>query len=115
MANFKFDRFNDGKVRIYRAKEKKTSFAAQENVSALDDLEFVVTLDFGESTKRESDLEFAMQNGFSLSLKIRTRYHAQVENKCKAIIDNFLYDVSYVDKTRDKMWLYLEGVKALDS
>lgn len=115
MANFKFDRFNDGIVRIYREKEKKTSFAAKQNVSALEDLEFIVKLDFGESTKREKDLEFAAQNGFSLSLKIRTRYHAQVENKCKAIIDNYLYDVSYVDKTRDKMWLYMEGVKTLDT
>ena len=74
-----------------------------------------VKLDYEESSKREQDMDFAEQNGFSLSLKIRTRYMPLVDNKCKAVIDGYLYDVSYVDKNRVEQWLYLEGVKQLDS
>ena len=72
-------------------------------------------LDYEECSKREQDLEFAEQMGFALSLKIKTRYFKAVDNMCKAVIDGYLYDVSYVDKTRTEMWLYLEGVRSLDT
>ena len=36
-----------------------------------------------------------------------------MDNKCKAVIDGYLYDISYVDKNREEMWLYLEGIKRL--
>ena len=111
----KFSRYNDGVVTIYREKGKQSNFAAKENVSILDDMEYIAKLDFEESSKREQDLEFANQNGFSLSLKIRTRYLKSVDNKCKAVINGYLYDVSYIDKSRVEMWLYLEGVKRIDS
>ncbi len=109
----KFNRYNDGVVFIYREKGKKSNFGAKENVSILDDMDFVAKLDFEESSKREQDIEFANQNDFSLSLKVRTRYLPSVDNKCKAVIDGYLYDVKYVDKTRTEMWLYMEGVKLL--
>lgn len=109
----KFSRFNDGVVSIYREKEKRSNFGAKENSSTLEDLEFVAKLDFEESSKREQDLEFANQNGFSLSLKVHTRYLKTVDNKCKAVIDGYLYDIQYVDKTRTDMYLYMEGVKSL--
>lgn len=111
----KFSRYNDGVVFVYREKEKRSNFAAKENVSVLDDMEFIAKLDFEESSKREQDLEFANQNGFSLSLKIRTRYLKTVDNRCKAVINGYLYDVSYVDKNRVEMWLFLEGVKQIDT
>ena len=82
MQKSKFSRYNDGVVKIYREKEKRTDFSAKRNVSTLDDMDFVVKLDFEESAKREEDMEFASQNGFSLSLKIRTRYRKDVDNKC---------------------------------
>ena len=115
MVKPKFPRYNDGVVSIYREKQKRSNFAAKENVSVLDDLDFVAKLDFEESSKREQDLEFANQNGFSLSLKIRTRLLPSVDNKTKAIIDGVLYDVQIVDKSRTEMWIYLEEVKRIDS
>lgn len=115
MVKPKFTRYNDGVVFIYREKQKRSNFAAKENVSALDDLIFVAKLAFEESSKREQDLEFANQNGFSLSLKIRTRYLSSVDNKTKAIINGVLYDVQSVDKSRTEMWIYLEEVKRIDS
>ena len=111
----KFNRYNDGVVSIYREKGKKSNFGAKENVSVLDDMDFIAKLDFEESTKREQDIEFANQNDFSLSLKIRARYLPSVDNKCKAVISGYLYDIKYVDKTRTEMWLYMEGVKLLVS
>lgn len=115
MSKTKFSRYNDGVVSVYREKPKKTDFAARQNVSALDDMDFVVKLAFEESSRREQDIEFANQNDFALSLKVRTRYVNGVDNKCKAVIGGYLYDVQYVDKTRTEMWLYLEGVKSLDT
>ena len=110
-----FSRYNDGVVSIYREKVKRSNFAAKENVSVLDDMDFIAKLDYEESSKREQDLQFAEQMGFSLSLKIRTRYLPTVDNKCKAVINGYLYDVSYVDKNRIEMCLYMQGVKAIDS
>lgn len=115
MNNTKFSRYNDGVVSVYREKGRRSNFAARENVSVLDDMDFIAKLAFEESSKREQDIEYAAQNDFSLSLKIRTRYLPDVDNKCKAVINGYLYDVSYVDKNRTEMWLYLEGVKDLDS
>ena len=114
MQKVEFSKYNDGIVHIYREKERRTDFNAKQNVSALDNMDFIVKLAFEEAAKREQDLEFANQNGFSLTMKIKTRFVKAVDNKCKAVIDGYLYDVSYIDKTRTEMWLYLEGVKPLD-
>lgn len=115
MEKRKISKYNDGVVHIYREKERKTDFNAKKNVSALENMDFVLKLDFEEAAKREQDLEFADQNGFSLTMKVKTRFVKKVDNKCKAVIDGYLYDVSYIDKTRTEMWLFLEGVKPLDS
>lgn len=113
MNKAKFSRYNDGVAAIYREKGIRNNFAAKKNVSVLDDMDFIAKLDFEESSRREQDMEFAAQNDFSLSLKIRTRYLPTVDNKCKAVIDGFLYDVSYVDKSRTEMWLYMEEIGKL--
>ena len=115
MDKNKFSRYNDGVAKLYREKEKRSNFSAKENVSTLDDMEFIAKLDFEESSKREQDVDFAQQMGFSLSMKIKTRYLPTVDNKCKAVINGYLYDVSYVDKNRVEMWLFLEGVRSIDS
>lgn len=115
MKKGKFSRYNDGVVLIYREKKKETTFAAKQNVSVLDDMDFVVRLDYEQCSKRQQDIEFAEQNGFSLSLKVKTRYIPSVKNKFKAVINNYLYDVSYVDDDRKDMWIYLEGVRSLDA
>lgn len=115
MQKTEFSRYNDGVVHIYREKERHTDFNARQNVSTLDNMDFIVKLAYEESAKREQDLDFAEQNGFSLTMKVRTRFVKGVDNKCKAVIDGYLYDVSYIDKTRTEMWLFLEGVKPIDS
>ena len=78
-------------------------------------MEYIVKLAFEEASKREQDIEFALQHDFTLDLKIKTRLHKGIDNKCKAVIDGFLYDVSSVDKSKTEMWLYLQGVKQIDS
>lgn len=110
-----FARFNDGVAVIYRDQAKRTSFSAKENTRKLDDLDFVCKLDFQEMSKRQQDQDFAEQNGFSLSMKIRTRLAPGLSSKCKVVIGDMLYDVSYIDKTRTEAFLYLEEVRKLDS
>lgn len=113
MQKVKFAKYNDGVTRIYREKKRSNDFNAKQNVSGLDDMDFVAKLDFEQSAKREQDLEFAEQSGFTLSLKIRTRLVNGVDNKCKAVVDGYLYDVSYIDKTRTEMFLFLEQIRKL--
>lgn len=115
MAKRKLSTYNDGVVRIYRERPRKTEFGAKRNVATLEDMDFVVRLDYEEASRREEDLEFAEKCGFSLTLKVKTRAVPGVDNKCKAVIDGYLYDIRYTDKTRTEMWLYMEGVKALDT
>lgn len=115
--NKKFSCYNDGVVNIYRPKEsdKQTNFSATKNVTSLDDMEYIVKLAYEEAAKREQDIDFANQNDFTLSLKVKTRLFKPVDNKCMAVIDGYLYSVSHIDKNRSEMWLYLQGVRSLDS
>ncbi len=115
MSKSKFKRYNDGVIRIYREKSDQSSFDERLNVATIDDMDFVIRLDYEESSKREQDIQFAEQNGFSLSLKVCTRRSELVDNGCKAVINNYLYDVKYTDKIGTDMWLYLEGVRSLVS
>lgn len=107
--------YNDGVVSIYRELERKTDFSAKRNPTGLDDMEFVVKLAFDECSKRTQDLEFAEQAGFSLSLKVKTRYVPTVQAKHKAVVNGYLYDIAYLDKAERELYLYLEGVRQLDS
>jgi len=111
----KFARYNDGVVSIYRETDRRSNFGAKLNASSLDDLQFIAKLTYAEQSKRQQDLEYAEQQGFTLTLKIKTRFIKGVDNKCKAVIDGFLYDVSYVDSTRTELFLYLEGVDYVTS
>lgn len=111
----KFETFNDGFVRVYREKPRPTDFNAKRNVATIDDMVFIARLDFEEKSRREQDLQFAEQNDFNLSLKIKTRLLKDIDNKCKAVIDGTLYDVSYLDKTRTEMYFYLSEVRKIDS
>lgn len=106
--------FGDGVVTICRQKDRKTDFGARRNVLTMDDMEPVVKLTFATASKRKQDLEFAEQAGFQLSLKIRTRYVGAVETKMKAVIEGYLYDISYIDKSGHEMFLYLESVRKLE-
>ena len=108
-----FPKFNDGIAYIYKEKERSSGFNAKVNAKELDDLNFICKLDFEQMSKREQDQEFANQNGHSLSMKIRTRYVSFVDNKCKAVIENTLYDVYDIDKTRTELYLYLEEARKI--
>lgn len=107
--------YNDGVVSVYRELDRKTDFAAKRNPTGLEDMEFVVKLAFDECSKRTQDMEFAEQAGFSLSMKVKTRYVPTVKVKHKAVIGKQLYDIAYMDKAEQELYLYLEGVRELDS
>lgn len=106
----KFARYNDGVVFIYRDTDRRSNFGAKLNVKTLDDMNFIAKLTYAEQSKRQQDMEFAEQMGFSLELKIKTRRIDGVDNKCKAVIGSYMYDISYVDSTRTELYLYLQGV-----
>lgn len=109
----KFARYNDGVVFIYRDTDRRSNFGAKMNVKSLDDMTYVAKLSYAEQSKRQQDMEFAEQMGFSLALKIKTRHVKGVDSKCKAVIGNYMYDISYVDATRTELYFYLQGVGEL--
>ena len=109
----KFARYNDGIVFIYRDTDRRSNFGAKLNAKTVDDMTLISKLSYAVQSKRQQDMEFAEQQGFSLALKIKTRFIKGVDNKCKAVIDNYLYDVSYVDATRTELYFYLQGVGEL--
>lgn len=115
MRPTEFARLNDGVAYIYREKARRNDFNAKENARDLDDLDFVCKLCFEEMSKRQQDQEFANQQGFSLSMKIRTRAVPAVNSKCKVVIGNRLYDVADLDRTKTDIFLYLEEVRELDT
>ena len=103
-------RYNDGMASIYREIGTRSNFGAKINATALSDLTFLGKMAFALQSRRQQDMEFAQQQGFSLEMKIKTRYVSGIDNKCKAVIDGYLYDISYVDSTRTELYLYLQGV-----
>jgi SPP1 family predicted phage head-tail adaptor len=106
--------YNSGVVNICEAVAgDTTSFGAKTNINSLDDLTEIAKLNYSELSNRVQDFEFAEQHGFSLSLKIKTRYKSGIDNKLKALINNYLYDIQYIDKTPKELYFYLEGVKQL--
>lgn len=110
MQKPRFSRYNDGVVSFYREKPNRSNFGARINPTALDGLDFIAKLAFSEESKRQQDLEFADSMQFSLDMKIKTRYIKGIDNKCKAVINGYLYDISYIDTTRTEMYLYMQGV-----
>lgn len=111
----KFARYNDGVVSIYREKDRRSNFGAPMNVKTLDDMQFIAKLTYAQQSKRQEDMEFAEQQSFTLSLKIKTRYINGIDNKCKAVIGNTLYDIQYIDTTKTEQYLYMQEVGALDA
>ena len=108
-----FARYNDGVVYIYRDTDRRSNFGAKLNVATIDDLQFIAKLSYAEQSKRQQDVEFAQQQGFSLELKIKTRCIKGIDNKCKAVINGVLYDINYVDTTKTEAFLYMQEVGSL--
>lgn len=104
--------YNDGVVYLYKEKNKKNTFNAKENCKTLDSLEFIVKLNFEEMSRRHEDIIFAESLNSSLSMKIRTPLRENIRSYYKAIINNYLYNVSYIDpdKKNNDLYIYLEGV-----
>lgn len=108
----KLEKFCDGVVSIY--KENARSQFGAKNTTSLNDMTFIAKLDFAEMSKRQQDIEFAYSNDFSLSLKIKTRFIKNVNNKCKAVINNVIYSIYNLDVDKNKlMFLYLEKERDL--
>lgn len=112
----KMQAYNDGVVSIYKEKEEnRTNFGAKKNIITTADMKFIANMTFAVASKREQDFKFAESQGFSLSTKIKIRKNRAIDNSCKAVIDGYLYDIDYIDENGTEMFLFLEGVRKIDS
>ena len=111
----KFHKFNEGVVKIYRDNTTNSSFGAKKNSTKLSDMEYLGKLDYYQQTCRQEDLEYCEQLGFSLSLKIKTHLKKDVKIKHKAVINNTLYTINFINHSKKAMYLYLERVRELET
>lgn len=113
----KIQTFNDGIVHVYKSKENNSSFNAARNVQSINDLQFIVKLEFSEMYKREEDLNFAESLGRNLNLKIKTLMFKDIDSSCQAIINETLYSLIKIDFSKQEqcMYLYLEEERKLQN
>lgn len=115
MLKSKQTTYNDGVCDVFRQKEVKTDFSARVNPKSLDDLEYIVRLNFSEKSCRLEDIEMAERMNFSLSRKIQVRNsRSGIDQRCMVIIGDRLYSISYLDSTITDLFLYLQEVRKLE-
>lgn len=110
----KLEIYNDGIMYLYRRKEE--NLTVNRNVTSLEELELIIRLAYSETSRRQQDMDFAEQNSFSLSEKVKTprpSIDKGIDSQCFAVIGNTLYGVRYVDTTKREMYFYLEKVREL--
>lgn len=107
--------YNDGVVSIYNSNNNLNSFSAKLNQTKVENEDFVINLFFCEESKRQQDVMFANSFGKALTLKIKTPFSKKVNTTQKAVIDNVLYDIFFVDfsKNKKELFIYLEEVRKL--
>ena len=106
--------YPDGVVRFYLEKDDNhTTFGAKENAVKLSDLDFVNCVVYSIESIRDRDIQFAEQQGKTLTLKIRCPFCPGLTTECKALIGDLLYDVAYYDPNHQEVFVYLEGGRIL--
>lgn len=110
----KIPTYNDGMVSFY--KRKKENLTQNRNITSLNELNFMVSLAYSETSRRQQDLEFAEQNSFSLSMKIKTPRPPMdpgLNSQCFVVVNQVLYAVQYIDTNQREFYCYLEKIREL--
>lgn len=107
--------YNSGVLKIYESKGNTTSFSAKINETEKSDLKFIMDLYFHEESKRQQDILFANSMNRTLNLKVKVPYTENIRSNYKAIYNDYLYDVIYIDFSKDKkeLYIYLEELRAI--
>lgn len=111
----KFSTYNQGILWICETSKEASSFNAPKNPTAKNDVTKIQKLDYDETSNREQDRDFAESKDRTLTLKVRTRYHASATTDRQVLIGKELYDIFYIDYdvNRVNMYMFLEKVRAL--
>lgn len=107
--------YNDGVISIYKTLNNLNGFSAKINDKTMENLELITELFFKEESKRQQDILFANSCDKSLTFKIKTPYTDLVKINHKAIYNGILYDIFFVDPSKDKkeLYLYMEEVRKI--
>ncbi len=107
--------YNSGILEIYESKGSITSFSAKVNETKKTNLKFIMDLYFHEESKRQQDILFANSMNRTLNLKVKVPYTEKVKSNYKAIYNNYLYDIIYIDFSKDKkeIYIYLEELRLI--
>lgn len=111
----KFPTYNHGVLWICETNNDTSSFNAPRNPTASNDMKKIQKLDFEKVSIREQDKGFAESKDRTLTMKVKTRYHASATTDRQVLIGKDLYDIFNADPdTAEKdMYLYLEKVRTL--
>lgn len=107
------NKYTSGICEVCQDAAGTTDFKAKKNAKSRSDLAPLVKLPFEDLSKREQDLTFAEQRGYSLSRKIRTPNPHCVRIGHICIIGSMLYAIKYMDSTERELFIYLEEVREL--
>ena len=115
MLKSKFSTFNDGMLYICKPESEVNSFNAVKNPVKRSDLTRTLKLAFCEMSRRDQDLAFAESQGRTLTIKVKTRYHAGVNKHSQVIIGSVLYSIIHldIDRAKTELFLYLEEIREL--
>lgn len=107
--------YNDGVLEIYKSKASTTSFSAKINETKRSDFIFIMNVYFHEESRRQQDVLFANSMERTLNLKVKVPYTEKIKSNYKAIYNNYLYDIIYVDFSKDKkeLYIYLEELRKI--
>lgn len=105
--------YNDGILEIYKSKGNLTTFSGKKNEKSKSDLDFIMKVYFKEESRRQQDVLFANSIERTLNLKVRVPYTNKIKANYKVIYNGYLYDIIYVDFSKDKkeLYIYLEEVR----
>lgn len=101
----------DGYCDIYEDVPVRNTLGAKVNEGNL--VAVFTRCPYKEAYCRQSDIEFANQNGYSLALKVKIHGCPSLPKlkKYKMKIDNYLYHVHKIDYGREDAFFYLELVR----
>lgn len=107
--------YNDGIATICRPKEKERDFRAKVNPTSIKDMEIKGKIMFSISSARIEDMEYAERIGKKLTMKIKAPNHPGLKKQDNLLIENILYDIYHIDKSKDKteLYIYCEEVRKL--
>lgn len=110
MLKPKLDVYADGVVAIMAETPSRSTVGL--DFTSISGLDRVRSMAFCQMSRRAEDMKLADDDGFSLTLKLKTRHAADVTPEHLALVGTSLFEVGHVDDDRAHDFLYLSQLRS---